>query len=72
MAFAGFEVPIQMAVSAEKLIFGVGGVDPQRRAELINVRWSDNLMLLFCELNLLSSYCPLLYYNGCVATQAHR
>ncbi|KAG7024037.1 ABC transporter I family member 20 [Cucurbita argyrosperma subsp. argyrosperma] len=37
VAFAGFEVPIQMAVSAEKLIFGVGGVDPQRRAELINI-----------------------------------
>lgn len=38
VAFAGFEVAIQMAVSAEKLIFGVGGVDPKRRAELINVR----------------------------------
>lgn len=38
MAFAGFEVPIQMAVSTEKLIFGVAGVDPKRRAELINVR----------------------------------
>ncbi|XP_008463596.1 ABC transporter I family member 20 isoform X1 [Cucumis melo] len=37
MAFAGFDVPIQMAVSAEKLIFGVGGVDPKRRVELINI-----------------------------------
>uniref|UniRef100_A0A5B7AD99 ABC transporter domain-containing protein n=1 Tax=Davidia involucrata TaxID=16924 RepID=A0A5B7AD99_DAVIN len=37
VAFAGFEVPIQMDVSAEKMIFGVSGVDPQRRAELIKV-----------------------------------
>ncbi|KAH0931006.1 hypothetical protein HID58_008123 [Brassica napus] len=35
VAFAGFEVPIQMDISAEKMIFGVAGVDPQRRAELI-------------------------------------
>lgn len=50
MAFAGFDVPIQMAVSAEKLIFGVGGVDPKRRVELINVRRSYNCMLHFCKL----------------------
>ena len=37
MAFAGFEVSIQMDVSAEKMIFGVGGVDPGRRAEIIKV-----------------------------------
>ncbi|KAL5538924.1 hypothetical protein UlMin_012833 [Ulmus minor] len=37
VAFAGFDVPIQMDVSAEKLIFGVAGIDPQRRAELIKV-----------------------------------
>lgn len=37
VAFAGFDVPIQMDVSAEKLINGVAGVDPKRRAELIKV-----------------------------------
>ncbi|KAM0954547.1 putative ABC-type ferric hydroxamate transporter [Dioscorea sansibarensis] len=37
VAFAGFEVSIQMDVSAEKMIFGVTGVDPQRRDELIKV-----------------------------------
>ncbi|KAJ8754039.1 hypothetical protein K2173_001937 [Erythroxylum novogranatense] len=37
VAFAGFEVPIQMDVSAEKLIFGLAGIDPQRRVELIKV-----------------------------------
>ncbi|KAE9611907.1 hypothetical protein Lal_00048970 [Lupinus albus] len=37
VAFAGFEVPIQMDVSAEKMIFGVAGIDPERRAELIKV-----------------------------------
>ncbi|OUZ99568.1 ABC transporter-like [Macleaya cordata] len=37
VAFAGFDVPIQMDVSAEKMIFGVSGIDPQRRAELIKV-----------------------------------
>lgn len=37
VAFAGFEVPIQMDVSAEKMIFGVSGIDPQRRYELIKV-----------------------------------
>ncbi|CAH9064147.1 unnamed protein product [Cuscuta epithymum] len=35
VAFAGFEVPIQMDVSAEKMIYGVTGVNPQRRDELI-------------------------------------
>lgn len=37
VAFAGFEVAIQMDVSAEKMIFGVSGVDPQRREELVKV-----------------------------------
>ncbi|KAF7154626.1 hypothetical protein RHSIM_Rhsim01G0130300 [Rhododendron simsii] len=37
VAFAGFEVPIQMDVFADKMIFGVSGVDPHRRAELIKV-----------------------------------
>ncbi|XP_030461488.1 ABC transporter I family member 20-like [Syzygium oleosum] len=37
VAFAGFEVPIQMDISAEKMLFGVAGIDPQRRAELIKV-----------------------------------
>lgn len=37
VAFAGFEVSIQMDISAEKMIFGVAGVDPARRAELIKV-----------------------------------
>ncbi|KAJ6992853.1 hypothetical protein D5086_012522 [Populus alba] len=37
VAFAGFEVPIQMDISAEKMILGVAGIDPQRRAELIKV-----------------------------------
>ncbi|KAK6159779.1 hypothetical protein DH2020_003160 [Rehmannia glutinosa] len=38
VAFAGFEVPIQMDVSAEKMIYGVAGIDPQRRDELIKMR----------------------------------
>ncbi|KAI9154059.1 hypothetical protein LWI28_020414 [Acer negundo] len=37
VAFAGFDVPIQMDISAEKMIFGVAGIDPHRRAELIKV-----------------------------------
>ncbi|KAL2468695.1 ABC transporter I family member 20 [Forsythia ovata] len=37
VAFAGFEVAIQMDVSAEKMIYGVAGVDPRRRDELIKV-----------------------------------
>uniref|UniRef100_A0A7N0ZZ43 ABC transporter domain-containing protein n=1 Tax=Kalanchoe fedtschenkoi TaxID=63787 RepID=A0A7N0ZZ43_KALFE len=37
VAFAGFEVPIQMDISAEKMLFGVAGIDPQRREELIKV-----------------------------------
>ncbi|XP_027363953.1 ABC transporter I family member 20 isoform X2 [Abrus precatorius] len=43
VAFAGFEVPIQMDVSAEKMIFGVGGIDPERRAELIKVLLLDEI-----------------------------
>lgn len=41
VAFAGFEVPIQMDVSAEKMIVGVAGIDPQRRAELIKVKCNE-------------------------------
>ncbi|CAA0834641.1 ABC transporter I family member 20 [Striga hermonthica] len=41
VAFAGFEVPIQMDVSAEKMIFGVAGINPQRRDELIKVLGID-------------------------------
>ncbi|KAL4636732.1 hypothetical protein ACB092_03G029700 [Castanea dentata] len=37
VAFAGFEVAIQVDVSAEKMIYGVAGIDPQRRDELIKV-----------------------------------
>ncbi|XP_020108946.1 ABC transporter I family member 20 [Ananas comosus] len=37
IAFAGFEVAIQMDVSAEKMIYGVTGVDPQRKDELIKI-----------------------------------
>lgn len=37
VAFAGFEVPIQMDISAEKMIFGVSGIDPDRREKLIKV-----------------------------------
>ncbi|CAN0926591.1 ABC transporter I family member 20 [Linum grandiflorum] len=37
VAFAGFDVPIQMDISAEKMIFGVAGIEPHRRAELIKV-----------------------------------
>lgn len=45
VAFAGFEVPIQMDVSAEKMIFGVPGTDPQRRDELIKVRIKRTIVL---------------------------
>lgn len=41
VAFAGFDVPIQMDVSADKMIFGVAGVDPKRRDELIKVLGID-------------------------------
>ncbi|KAK1386354.1 Non-intrinsic ABC protein 9 [Heracleum sosnowskyi] len=37
VAFAGFDVPIQMDISAEKMIYGVSGVHPKRRDELIKV-----------------------------------
>ncbi|KAF9621406.1 hypothetical protein IFM89_020928 [Coptis chinensis] len=37
VAFAGFDIPIQMDIAAEKMIFGVSGIDPQRRTELIKV-----------------------------------
>lgn len=38
VSFAGFGVSIQMDVSAEKMIFGVSGIDANRRGELIKVR----------------------------------
>ncbi len=37
MAFAGFDVPLQMDVAAEKMIFGVQGIDATRRDHLIKV-----------------------------------
>ena len=37
LLFAAFDFAIQMDISAEKILFGVAGVDPQRRAELIQV-----------------------------------
>ncbi|KAI5074579.1 hypothetical protein GOP47_0010540 [Adiantum capillus-veneris] len=37
VAFAGFDVPLQMDLSAEKMIFGVQGIDPDRRNRLIKV-----------------------------------
>lgn len=46
VAFAGFEVSIQMDISAEKMIFGVAGIDPQRRAELIKVSRSFQTLSL--------------------------
>ncbi|XP_047342524.1 ABC transporter I family member 20 [Impatiens glandulifera] len=41
VAFAGFGVAIQMDISAEKMIFGVSGIDPERRTELITVLGID-------------------------------
>lgn len=41
VAFAGFDVPLQMDVPARKLIFGVSGVDPARRDNLIKVSTED-------------------------------
>ena len=52
VAFAGFEVSMQMDISAEKMIFGVAGVDPDRRAELVKVLHCDLLLVLY-----LSSIC---------------
>ncbi|KMZ62615.1 ABC transporter I family member 20 [Zostera marina] len=37
VAFAGFQVSIQIDISVEKMIFGVAGIDPKRREELIKV-----------------------------------
>ncbi|XP_062215787.1 ABC transporter I family member 20-like [Phragmites australis] len=37
VAFAGYQVNIQMDISAEKMLFGVAGVDPKRRDELIKI-----------------------------------
>jgi len=43
VAFAGFDVPLQMDVSAEKMIFGVHGIEPQRRDHLIKVLLLDEI-----------------------------
>ncbi|EFJ30247.1 ATP-binding cassette transporter, subfamily I, member 1, SmABCI1 [Selaginella moellendorffii] len=37
VAFAGFDVPIQMDISAGKMILGVAGTDEERRKKLIQV-----------------------------------
>eukprot|EP00249_Psilotum_nudum_P012433 c23782_g1_i2 orf=135-806(+) len=37
VAFAGFDVPLQMDVSAEKMIFGVQGINAERRSRLIRI-----------------------------------
>ncbi|KAL3675079.1 hypothetical protein R1sor_025027 [Riccia sorocarpa] len=37
VAFAGFDVPLQMDIPAQKMIFGLQGVDPKRRDQLIKV-----------------------------------
>ncbi|GBG62058.1 hypothetical protein CBR_g28535 [Chara braunii] len=37
VAFYGFDVPLLADVSAEKMIFGVQGIDPERRRRLIQV-----------------------------------
>lgn len=37
MAFAGYGVPLQGDMSAGKMIFGVEGVDPDRRAKLVGM-----------------------------------
>lgn len=37
VAFAGYGVPLQGDISAGKMLFGVEGVDPQRRATLIQL-----------------------------------
>ena len=41
VAFAGFDVPLQMDISAEKMIYGVQGIDPKRRETLIKVLCSS-------------------------------
>lgn len=37
VAFAGYDVPLQMDISAEKMIFGLPGIDSSRRERLIKV-----------------------------------
>lgn len=58
VAFAGFDVAIQMDISAEKMLFGVSGVDPQRRAELIKVcqRFIHLPSFLYFSYNLYGSH----------------
>lgn len=49
MAFAGFDVPLQMDVAAEKMIFGLQGIDPSRRERLIKVTCK---VVLRCKVDL--------------------
>lgn len=37
VAFAGYGVPLQGDITAGKMIFGVDGADPERRAELVRL-----------------------------------
>ncbi|TVU47276.1 hypothetical protein EJB05_06871 [Eragrostis curvula] len=48
VAFAGYQVNIQMDISAEKMLFGVAGVDPKRREELIKASSSLIWLSFFC------------------------
>ena len=41
VAFAGFEVPLQMDVAARKMIYGTPGVDIARRDRLVKVAPRD-------------------------------
>ncbi|KAL9809047.1 ABC transporter I family member 20 [Arabidopsis thaliana] len=62
VAFAGFEVPIQMDILAEKMIFGVAGIDPQRRDELIKLE--HGLIFDLCHIpNLRALHCLEYYYS---------
>ena len=47
VAFAGFDVPLQMDISAEKMIFGVQGIDPKRRENLIKVFFDSGQHITF-------------------------
>ncbi|XP_052210592.1 ABC transporter I family member 20-like [Diospyros lotus] len=53
VAFAGFEVPIQMDVSDKKMIFVVSRINPHRRIEPIKVR-NEKPSKLFFTLFILS------------------
>ena len=58
MAFAGYQVNIQMDISAEKMIFGVAGVDPKRRDELIKASELSKLVKVSCILIFLMEQHP--------------